>query len=256
MCGRSECVGIIPARWGSSRFPGKPLADIGGQPMIERVWRRAAQVLPRVVIATDDERIIREADRMGAESVMTSADCINGTQRVAEAYSLIGRGEGIVVDIQGDEPMIDPEVIAATARRLIDSHECDIATAAHILASDTPFDRLNDPNRVKMTVSLTGEALCFSRSVIPYLRGIPCEEWPSRHPYLIHTGLYAFRASALGSLAASAPTPLEQCEGLEQLRWLQQGHRISTFIYSGQPAHPIDTPADLTALLACFKDFQ
>ncbi len=256
MCDLSDCIGIIPARWSSSRFPGKPLAEIRGRSMIEHVWRRASQALPRVVIATDDDRIVREAERIGAESVMTSPDCINGTQRVAEAYSIIGRGEGIIVDIQGDEPMIDPAVIAATARRLIDSPQCDIATAAHILAPDATFDHLSDSNRVKMTVSLSGEALYFSRSVIPYLRGVPFEQWAARHPYLIHTGLYAFRAQTLPVIAASQPSPLELCEGLEQLRWLQQGRRIAAYIYSGPSPQPVDTPADLAALLACFGDFE
>lgn len=240
MSGNTDIIGIIPARWGSTRFPGKPLAEIGGQTMVERVWRRASEVLPRVVIATDDERIAGEAARIGAEAVMTSAGCVNGTARVLEAYRRLGATEGIVVNVQGDEPFVDPALIGTLAAMLLADPDAGIATSATRYDLSAGWEGLADPNRVKMVTDRRGRALYFSRAVIPYLRSDSAVE-PC---YLIHTGLYAYRASLLPELVESPPTLLEECERLEQLRWLEDGHVIVTAL-SDEPSLPIDTPADL-----------
>lgn len=249
MSGKSiDAVGIIPARWGSSRFPGKPLAMIGDRTMIERVWRRAMKALSRVIIATDDTRIAGEARRFGAEAVMTSPDCPNGTARVLEAYLKAGHGEEIVVDIQGDEPFVDPEVITGTAGLLAGHDSIGIATSATLYSGD--YDGLADPNRVKVTVDRLGRAITFSRSVIPYIRDAGHEKWPQLYPYLIHTGLYAFRADRLAGLVEMPPSPLEQCERLEQMRWLGNGEEILVHISRGEHLPSVDTPADIDKAVA------
>lgn len=243
-----DAVGIIPARWGSSRFPGKPLAMIGDRTMIERVWRRAMRALPRVIVATDDIRIANEAGRFGAEAVMTSSDCPNGTARVLEAYLKAGNGEEIIVDIQGDEPFIDPEMILGTAALLAGHDDIGIATSATLYKGD--YDGLADPNRVKVTVDCQWRAITFSRSVIPYIRDAGYEKWPELYPYLIHTGLYAFRAGHLAGLVEMPPSPLEQCERLEQLRWLENGEDILVHIFRGEHLPSVDTPADIDKAVA------
>ena len=253
MSGNIDAVGIIPARWGSSRLPGKPLAMIGGMTMIERVWRRAKRALPRVVIATDDERIATAAERFGAETVMTSPDCPNGTSRVLEAYGKTGRGEKIIVNIQGDEPFVDPDTILGTARLLIDNAEADIATSATLFRGT--YDDLAVPNRVKVTVDSRGRAICFSRSVIPFVRGIEPEKWPEMHRYYIHTGLYAYRADALERLVLMPETPLERCERLEQLRWLENGERIMVSLSDSRPHIAVDTAEDLDKAVAALGRF-
>lgn len=241
-------IAIIPARYGSSRFPGKPLAMIGGRSMIEHVWRAASDAVDRVVVATDDGRIADVVEGFGGEAVMTSVNCANGTERVAEAYAKVGNGEDIVVNVQGDEPTIQPAHIASVAEALKAKDIAQIATLALEFDPAEGLERLSDPNRVKLVRDREGMALYFSRSIVPYLRDVPWQEWHRRAKFYIHIGLYAFRANLLHELVELPQSPLEQAEKLEQLRWLGHGYHIATAVTT-TPTHPVDTPEDLQALL-------
>lgn len=251
MCAKpDDVIGIIPARYGSTRFPGKPLARLGGKSMIEHVWRHASEALRRVVVATDDERIAAEVERFGGEAVMTSPCCANGTGRVLEAYRTLRATESIVVNIQGDEPLISPADIRATATLLADTPEAAVATTVCRFDPASGFEALFSPARVKTVVDARGFALYFSRSIVPYVRDADWRKWLDTYTdYLIHTGLYAFRAETLPRLVELPESPLERAEKLEQLRWLWAGYRIITLRSASQP-HPVDTPADLQSLTA------
>lgn len=240
-------ITIIPARYASTRFPGKPLVDIGGKPMIIRVVERAIEVTPDVVVATDDERILSVVKEHGYQAVMTSPDHHSGTERCLEAYELLGKEADILINLQGDEPFIADEQIRllTSAFETQGDHEAvDIATLAQPFPSTTSNEELANPNAVKVVRSSTsGNALYFSRSVIPYLRG--CEgPWALQHQYLKHIGLYAFRTKILPQIQALPPSPLEQGESLEQLRWLDAGLRIRVML-SDHATIGIDTPEDL-----------
>jgi 3-deoxy-manno-octulosonate cytidylyltransferase (CMP-KDO synthetase) len=233
-------LGVIPARFASTRFPGKPLALVGGVPMVVRVLRRAEEsgVFGRVVVATDDERIAAEVDRAGGAVAMTSPDCPNGTLRCREAVQQ-HEAEGweapeAVVNVQGDEPFVHPDALRTLAE-LIRRPGAAVATLA--LAVEADEEARGNRNRVKVVRDLHGNALYFSRSPIPAGAG----------PWLKHIGLYAFTRGALEALAHLHPTPLEQREGLEQLRWLEHGWRIAVGI-TPHEAHGIDTPEDLDHL--------
>ena len=254
MCAKlTDVIGIIPARYGSTRFPGKPLAGIAGRPMVEHVWRRASEVLGRVVIATDDSRILDAAVAFGAEAVMTSPDCPDGTRRVLEAYRNIGAAESIIVNIQGDEPLLRSEDIRATARLLVNRPEAHIATLASRFKAEDGFEALFDPNRVKLVTDIHGKALYFSRSIVPYVRGTEWKHWLDAYGnYLIHIGLYAYRADVLPGLAELPESPLEKAEKLEQLRWLWAGYEILTAV-TEHAACPVDTPADLERVRQLMK---
>lgn len=242
-----EYVAIIPARYASTRFPGKPLALLGGKMVIERVYRRAQEALGdgNVAVATDDERIVKAVESFGGQAVMTSASHRSGTDRCYEAYQTLGSKADIVVNIQGDEPFISPDQIRSLMA-CFDDPTVDIATLVRPLAPTTSFEELNNPNRPKVVTACNGDALYFSRSIIPYLRGIEKEEWTSRHRYLHHVGMYAFRSTTLGHIVTLPPSPLEVAESLEQLRWLQNGCRIRT-AETDIETIGIDTPADLEA---------
>lgn len=236
-------ITIIPARYSSERLPGKPLADMLGRPLIIRVWERARQAVERVVVATDDDRIREVVEAYGGEAVLTSKTCLSGTDRCREAYDLIGQGEEIIVNLQGDEPFINPESISD----LIDSFSdktTDIATLSYPLPANTSFDDLSDPNRPNVTVDSRGFALLFSRSVIPHLRGVDPHEWAARHSYSKHIGVYAFRQQVLRTITDLPQSSLELAERLEQLRWLEAGYRIRV-VETPSPSLGIDTPADL-----------
>lgn len=233
---------IIPARYASTRFPGKPLALLGGKPIVQHVVERARLSGGRVVVATDDARIYDCVRGFGAEAVMTGMHHQSGTDRCIEAYALVGRGEQILINLQGDEPFVAPEQIAT----LIDALECSsasIATLAEVFAPDTPDSALSSSNVVKLVRGEAGQALYFSRSVIPYIRG-GGEGLCRQHRYYRHVGLYGFRTSALPQIAALGPSPLERLESLEQLRWLEAGLTIQV-----EETHVatigIDTPEDL-----------
>lgn len=244
----SNCIGIIPARYQSSRFPGKPLARLGDMTMIERVTRQASKALNRVIVATDDERIYDEVRRFGGEVVMTSPDHRSGTDRVAEAYRKSGADADVIVNIQGDEPFVEPQQISQLTS-LFDDPTTDIATLVRPFDAARGFEALFDPNLVKVVTADNGDALYFSRSVIPYVRGVEWKQWLDKTRYLTHVGMYAYRPAVLGEIVGLPQSPLEISESLEQLRWLQAGYRIATAETTFDNIG-IDTPADLEAAIA------
>lgn len=241
-------LGIIPARYASTRFPGKPLADIGGKPMIQRVYEQATQCLSAVVVATDDERIQQAVLGFGGEVVMTSPDHRSGTDRCAEALKLFeyqtGQAYDVVINIQGDEPFIRPEQLRQAMECFTDE-ACQIATLVKQGASN---DDVFNPNKVKAVLTRAGYALYFSRSPIPYVRGTLQEQWAESHPYNLHIGLYAYRTQTLKEITRLAPSPLEMAESLEQNRWLENGYRIRATLTEYESIG-IDTPEDLEKVL-------
>ncbi len=240
-----DFIAIIPARYASSRFPGKPLAKLGGVEMIVRVCRRVREAGIPLAVATDDIRIADCVEAAGFRAVMTSPDHCSGTDRIREAYDKLGGKYDVVINVQGDEPFIDPRQLTALMDCFLDA-STDIATLVRPYPADGSFEGLEDPNLVKVTVDDGGNALLFSRSVIPYVRGLEKADWPSSQPYLTHIGVYAYRGEVLRKLTLLPRSPLEISESLEQLRWLQAGYRIRT-AFSDTATIGIDTPADLEA---------
>ncbi len=236
-------IGIIPARYASSRFPGKPLAMLGGITVIERVYRQASLVLHNVVVATDDTRIADTVDAFGGKAVMTRNTHRSGTDRCREAYVNNGGREDVIINIQGDEPFIHPEQIRAIMS-CFDDDATDIATLIRPFDPTRPVEELFNPNSPKVVVDSHMNAMYFSRSVIPYLRGEEQENWPARHQYYTHIGMYAYRADVLAEITRLPQSSLEQAESLEQLRWLENGYTIKTAV-SDIETVGIDTPADL-----------
>ena len=237
-------VGIIPARYASTRFPGKPLADIKGKTMIERVYIQASKALTDVVVATDDDRIKAEVQRFGGNVIMTSPDHQSGTDRCAEAVTvyekLVNKSFDVVINIQGDEPFIQPSQFEMLMKCFADA-KTEIATLVKPITS--PEDIFN-PNHVKVTFSRLKKALYFSRSPIPHLRNINTENWPGDHNFYKHIGIYAFRTKVLTELTRLHQSSLELAESLEQLRWLENGYQISVEITDFESIS-VDTPADL-----------
>ena len=238
-----EFVAIIPARYASTRFPGKPLAMLGGKPVIRRVYEQVTGVLPDAVVATDDERILRAVEEFGGRAVMTSSEHRSGTDRCWEAYGKLGREYDAVINVQGDEPFIRPEQLRAIMR-CFDVPGTDIATLVRPFAESDGLAALENPNSPKVVLGSAGQALYFSRSVIPYLRGVPREEWLALHTFYKHIGMYAFRRETLYKVTALPQSALERAESLEQLRWLENGFRIRAGI-SDVETIGIDTPEDL-----------
>ncbi|MBR1838133.1 MAG: 3-deoxy-manno-octulosonate cytidylyltransferase [Bacteroidaceae bacterium] len=247
-----QFLAIIPARYASTRFPGKPLALLGGEPIVQHVYRRAASVFERVAVATDDERIADAVAAFGGQAVMTSDKHRSGTDRAYEAFVKLGADADVVVNIQGDEPFVHTSQLQAI-KSLFDSPETDIATLVKPFPADTSWEVLNNPNSPKVVLAADGTALYFSRSVIPFLRGIPPTEWTSRHTYYKHIGLYAYRAASLQRITALNAGVLEQAESLEQLRWLENGLRIRTAVTHIETIG-IDTPQDLTRAQQFLED--
>ncbi|MBR5854690.1 MAG: 3-deoxy-manno-octulosonate cytidylyltransferase [Paludibacteraceae bacterium] len=257
-------IGIIPARYASSRFPGKPLAEICGKTMIQRVYEQASKVLDTVIVATDDQRIYDCVKNFGGVVYMTSKEHRCGTDRICEAYQLYKEDpafspltslsnssdyDTVVVNIQGDEPFIQPEQIKA----VMDCFPTDIATLAKPYTAEDDIQELMTPNIVKVVFSQqTGEALYFSRSVIPYLRGVEQSEWLCNGQYYSHIGLYAYRADVLMRITQMPQTPLELAESLEQLRWLENGLKIKVAV-SNTKSIGIDTPEDLQQAIEYFQ---
>lgn len=245
---------IIPARFASTRLPGKPLLPIGGQPLIQHVWRRAqSSGAHRVVIATDDERIVTAARGFGAECLMTAAAHESGTDRIAEVVrGLKLAPEEIVVNLQGDEPLMPPDVIRKVAEALAASPRADIATALAPVTSVTEF---LDPNCVKAVRAHDGRALYFSRAPIPWPRDSIREDRPTQ--YLgswRHIGIYGYRVRGLLQFAAWQPSALEVAEKLEQLRALELGMHIQTVTLHESPPGGVDTPQDLQRVRAALAD--
>lgn len=240
-----EFIGIIPARYASTRFPGKPLAMLGGKSVIERVYTRAAEVLESVAVATDDVRIAEAVRAFGGTAVMTSESHRSGTDRCREAYDNLASEARVVMNIQGDEPFIDPGQIHALAA-CFDDGGTDIATLARKFDKSAGFEALFDPNLVKVTFADNGRALYFSRSIIPYVRGVKYTGWLDSAVFHTHVGIYAYRADVLHEIACLPQSSLELAESLEQLRWLQNGYSIKVAV-TDCPTIGIDTPDDLAA---------
>ena len=241
-------IGIIPARYASTRFPGKPLADMKGKYMIQRVYEQARKVLDHVCVATDDDRIFNAVQSFGGEVVMTSAQHRSGTDRCFEAYRTLGGHEDVVINIQGDEPFIKPEQIESLIA-CFDSPQIQIATLVRPFEASEGYEALANPNSPKVVLNERHEALYFSRSVVPYLRGVEPAEWLARHTYYKHIGMYGYRADVLGQITCLPQSSLELAESLEQLRWLQNGYTIKVGITT-QETIGIDTPADLEKAIA------
>ncbi len=238
-------IGIIPARYASTRFPGKPLAMLGGKPVIQRVYEQAAGVLDDILVATDDERILKAVEGFGGKAVMTRADHKSGTDRCHEAYVRQGKPYDVVVNIQGDEPFIQPRQIEAV-KACFDDPRTEIATLARPFTPVDGQSALENADSPKVVVNNRMQALYFSRSVIPFQRGRDKAEWLEGHVYYKHVGLYAYKADVLAELASLPPSPLELAESLEQLRWLENGYAIKVGI-SEVETIGIDTPTDLGA---------
>src|SRR5579883_1430094 len=241
---------VIPARYASSRFPGKPLHTIGGVSMLERVWRigKSASGVTRVVIATDDERILAHAKGFGAEAVATSADCANGTERVADAARCAGVTEDVILNLQGDAVLTPPWVLEAMIQQMISDDAIEIVTPAVCLHGST-FDEFlqqkaaSPASGTTVVFDLNKNALYFTKAVIPYLR-------KAGHAAIYrHIGLYGYRKAALFRYIALPPSPLEQTEGLEQLRALEHGMKVRIAIvdYRGRTHWSVDTPEDAAA---------
>lgn len=244
-------IAIIPARYASSRFPGKPLADIGGMTMIERVYRQVSQAVDRVAVATDDLRIVRAVENFGGVAVMTSPDHQSGTDRCLEAYRILGGEEDVVINVQGDEPFIEPSQIRSLMH-CFDSYDVDIATLARPVEAGAPYNVIANPNRPKVVTDESMNALLFSRSPIPYLRGMDRDDWTSRFRYLLHVGMYGYRSESLAAICSMPRSSLEIAESLEQLRWLQAGIKIKVGLTDCETIG-IDTPEDLQNAIEYLK---
>ncbi|MEO8487409.1 MAG: 3-deoxy-manno-octulosonate cytidylyltransferase [Betaproteobacteria bacterium] len=245
---------LVPARYASTRLPGKPLADLAGRPMVVRVAERARQSgAARVVIATDDERVIAAARAYGIDALMTRADHATGTDRLAEAAAALGLApDAIVVNVQGDEPLLEPSLIRRMAELLARHGDASIATACHAITD--PAEAFN-PNVVKVVRDVHGYALYFSRATIPWARDAFAAgrgALPAGLPIYRHYGLYAYRVAFLARYPTLAPAPVERFEALEQLRALWHGHRIVVDVTDGTPAPGVDTPEDLERVRAIY----
>lgn len=243
-------IGIIPARYASTRFPAKPLAMLGGKRVVERVYRQVEGVLDDVMVATDDERIESAVRSFGGNVIMTSTAHRSGTDRVHEAlekwldmHSDICVDDIVVVNIQGDEPFIQKEQLE-TVKSCFDDPTTDIATLVKPFTETDGLAALENPNSPKVVVNKRMEAMYFSRSIIPFMRGEDKNSWIGKHTYYKHIGLYAYRAEVLRQITALPQSPLELAESLEQLRWLENGYKIKVGI-SNIETIGIDTPEDL-----------
>jgi len=236
-----KTLGIIPARYASSRLPGKPLADIHGKPMIWHVYQGVKNAVDRTIVATDDERIIKAVRSFGGEVMMTSADHINGSSRCAEVVRKLNDTFDVVVNIQGDEPMIAPEpILALTA--LFNRPEVEMATLAQRVGAGEATMR--GGNSVYLTTDINQRALYFSRQVIPFMRDEAQAEWHKRATYYRHIGMYAFRPEALVDFSSMKESTLEGIEKLEQLRWLENGRHLHV-AFTDHFGISVDTEEDL-----------
>ena len=233
-------IAIIPARFASTRFPGKPLAMLAGKPVIEHVYEQVGQVLSEVWVATDNSRIYDAVIAFGGKAVMTRADHKSGTDRIEEAAEKINSKADVIVNVQGDEPFIQPSQIE-TLCGLFDNPTTQIATLGKPFDS---MDAVRNPNSPKIVTDNNGFALYFSRSVIPFVRGKEPDTWLMQFPFLKHLGIYAYRREVLREVTSLPMSTLEKAESLEQLRWLQNGYRIRVGITNVETVG-IDTPEDL-----------
>jgi 3-deoxy-manno-octulosonate cytidylyltransferase (CMP-KDO synthetase) len=236
-------IALIPARYASTRFPGKPLAMLNGKPVVERVYERVSQVFENVYVATDDSRIKACVETFGGQVVMTSTEHRSGTDRCYEAYCRIGKNADVIINIQGDEPFIQPAQLQ-TIKACFDAPDTDIATLVKPFSAADDYASLANPNSPKVVVDKEMKALYFSRSIIPYFRQAEKEDWLKHHTYYKHIGLYAYQAHVLQAITSLPQSPLELAESLEQLRWLENGYTIKVGI-TNEETIGIDTPEDL-----------
>jgi len=238
-------LGIIPARFASSRLPGKPLADIGGKPMIRWVYENTSKELNDLIVATDDRIIENAVLDFGGRVMMTSPDHTSGTDRCSEVIQTLadsGEEYDVIINIQGDEPFVNASHI-----RLLKDAFTDPATQIATLVNPVKDSaELTDPNAVKVVLNQDGYALYFSRSPVPYNRHANANNWLDGHTYLKHIGMYAYRSEVLRQISMLGPSPLEKTESLEQLRWLENGYGIKV-LFTPSPSQGIDTPGDLEA---------
>ena len=234
-------MAIIPARYASTRYPGKPLAILGGKTVIQRVYEQVKSVLDDVYVATDDDRIYNTVTDFGGKAVMTRADHKSGTDRIEEAAEKIGLDADVIINVQGDEPFIQPSQIK-TLMQLFDAPETQIGTLGKPFES---IDAVENPNSPKIVTDNRGFALYFSRSIIPYIRGKERDSWFGEYPFLKHLGIYAYRREVLAEVTKLPMSSLEKADSLEQLRWLQNGYRIRVGLTDIETVG-IDTPEDLT----------
>ena len=236
-------LAIIPARYASTRFPGKPLALLGGKPIVQHVYERTARVFDHVCVATDAERIAGAVAAFGGKAVMTSPNHRSGTDRCLEALEKMGGDFDVVINIQGDEPFIHESQIKELCA-CFDDADTQIATLGKPFTAEMGMEALENPNSPKIVVDNRGYAMYFSRSVIPYIRNTRREEWIGQFPYLKHIGLYAYRRDVLRQVTQLPQSSLEIAESLEQLRWLQNGYKIKVGLTDVETVG-IDTPEDL-----------
>lgn len=236
-------LGIIPARYASTRFPAKPLAMLGGKTVIQRVYEQVVKVLNDAYVATDDIRIEEAVKAFGGKVVMTSENHKSGTDRCYEAYTKINENYDVIVNIQGDEPFIQPSQLEAI-KACFDDETTQIATLVKPFTSDTNFETLENANSPKVVVNKNMNALYFSRSIIPYQRNAEKHDWVKNHVYYKHIGLYAYRPEVLKAITSLPQSTLELAESLEQLRWLENGYTIKVGITEVETIG-IDTPEDL-----------
>lgn len=244
-------IGVIPARYASTRFPGKPLAMLGDKSVIQRVYEQVSSVLDSAYVATDDERILQAVEAFGGKAVMTSPDHKSGTDRIEEAVRKIGGSFDVVINVQGDEPFIQRSQLEEIIR-CFDDAETQIATLGKPFDKAQGFAAVENPNSPKIVVDNRGYALYFSRSVIPFIRGKETAEWMDHYPFLKHLGIYAYRTEVLHEITRLPQSSLELAESLEQLRWLQNGYRIKVGLTDVETVG-IDTPEDLERAEAFLK---
>lgn len=239
-------IGIIPARYQSTRFPGKPLAEIRGKSMVQRVYEQASRssALSRVIVATDDSRIYRHVLDFGGNAVITGAHHTTGTDRCREAMEILKEDAEFIINIQGDEPFIAPSQIDTLAE-VLQSGQTELAT---LVIPVTEAALLTDPGEVKVALNNRMEALYFSRSIIPYLQNIPADKWHEHHTYYRHAGMYAYRRDILAAISTLPVSSLEKAESLEQLRWLENGYKIRCAITEHE-SYCVDTPEDILRIL-------
>jgi len=244
-------LGIIPARYASTRFPGKPLVDLAGKPLVVRVYERVAHLFDGLVVATDDKRIFDTVLDYGGKAVMTSPDHQSGTDRCFEAYVNTGETFDVIVNVQGDEPFINPSQISLL-KDCFQDETTQIATLVKPFPADAGFEALFNPNTPKVILNAKRQAVYFSRSIIPYIRGKNHEEWLGSQLFYKHIGIYAYLSSVLKEITALPQSSLEKAESLEQLRWIENGYRIKAGI-SNEDTIGVDTPEDLERAIRLFQ---
>ncbi len=248
-----KVLGVIPARYASSRLPAKPLADINGKTMIQHVYEKASLALSDVVVATDDERIVEAVQTFGGNVVLTSIEHTTGTNRCLEAYQIYQTTHStpmdVVVNIQGDEPLLEPKILDI----LVSSFDDSTVEMATLAVKVTDSSELFDENRVFVIMDKNGDALYFSRSPLPHVRGVDRRDWLKHHPFYKHLGLYAYTPTALEEFSGMPQSALEQAESLEQNRWMEAGRKIRVQVVN-HDSIPVDTPEDLERVRQLMKN--